>query len=58
MSNLEQRKFRLNKKKDIDLFSDELEDSSNESEIEEEFIQWFVFLRCSSLVFFVCFLRT
>ena len=46
MSNLEQRKFRLNKKKDIDLFSDELEDSSNESENEEEFIQWFVFLRC------------
>ena len=34
--NLEQCKFRLKKKKDIDLFNDELEDSSDESEIEAE----------------------
>ena len=32
--NLEQCKFRLKKKKDIDLFDNELEDSSDESEIE------------------------
>ena len=32
--NLEQCKFRLKKKKDIDLFDDQLEDSSDESEIE------------------------
>ena len=34
--NLEQCKFRLKKKKNIDLFDDELEDSSDESEIEAE----------------------
>ena len=34
--NLEQCKFRLKKKKDIDLFDYELEDSSDESEIEAE----------------------
>ena len=34
--NLEQCKFRLNKKKNIDLFDDELEDSNDESEIEAE----------------------
>ena len=33
---LEQCKFRLKKKKNIDLFDDELEDSSDESEIEAE----------------------
>ena len=32
--NLEQCKFRLKKKKDINLFDNELEDSSDESEIE------------------------
>ena len=37
--NLEQCKVRLKKKKDIDLFVDELEDSSDESEIEAEWIQ-------------------
>ena len=34
--NLEQCEFRLKKKKNIDLFDDELEDSSDESEIEAE----------------------
>ena len=34
--NIEQCKFRLKKKKDIDLFDYELEDSSDESEIEAE----------------------
>ena len=34
--NLVQCKFRLKKKKNIDLFDDELEDSSDESEIEAE----------------------
>ena len=37
--NLEQSKFWLKKKKDIDLFDDELEDSSDESDIEAEWIQ-------------------
>ena len=37
--NLEQCKFRLKKKKDIDLFDDELEDSSDESGIEAKWIQ-------------------
>ena len=36
--NLEQCKFRLKKKKNIDLFDDELEDSSDESEIEAEWV--------------------
>ena len=34
--NLQQCKFRVKKKKNIDLFDDELEDSSKESEIEAE----------------------
>ena len=34
--NLEQCKFSLQKKKNIDLFDDELEDSNDESEIEVE----------------------
>ena len=34
--NLEQCKFRLKKKKDIDLLDDKLEDSSDKSEIEAE----------------------
>ena len=34
--NLEQYKFRLKKMKDTNLFNDELEDSSAESEIEAE----------------------
>ena len=37
--NLQQCKFRLTKKKDIDLFDDELEGSTDESEIEVQFIQ-------------------
>ena len=36
LTNLELSKFRLKKKKDIDLFDDELEDSSDESQIESE----------------------
>ena len=35
---LEQCKFRQKKKKEIDLFDNELEDSSDESEIEAELI--------------------
>ena len=34
--NLEQYKFRLKKMKETNLFNDELEDSSDESEIEAE----------------------
>ena len=37
--NLEQCKFRLKKKRNIDLFDDKLEDSSDESESEAECIQ-------------------
>ena len=36
--NLGQCKFRLKKKKDIDLFDNKLKDSSDESEIEAEWI--------------------
>ena len=49
-------KFRL-KKKNIDLFDDELEDSSDESEIEVEYIYWFVFLKTLKFSIFCFFLR-
>ena len=49
-------KFRL-KKKNIDLFDDELEDSSDESEIEAEYIYWYVFLKMLKFSVFCFFLR-
>ena len=41
-----QCKFRLKKKKDTDLFDDELEDSSDESEIELNELNDLCFSRC------------
>ena len=51
---LEQCKFRQKKKKEIDLFDNELEDSSDESEIEAEWISWFVFFKMLKFSAFSC----
>ena len=51
--NLEQYKFRLNKRKYIDFFDDELEGSRDESEIETEWIEYFAFFNMLKFSVFI-----
>ena len=51
--NLEQYKFRLNKRKYIDFFDDESEGSRDESEIETEWIEYFVFFNMLKFSVFI-----